>query len=317
MRKVKAERFAGVDVSKYSLDAMVVPDRKLFRQDNDEAGPKRLGVQLVVIEATGGYKRRLVEELALAGVPTAVVNPRKTRDFARSDGMLAKTDRIDAGVLARYADRMRPEPTHMKSRKELESSSLVSHRRQLVLDRAREKTRLEKAMFEWERDSVGSHIKWLDEQIARIEGQISKRIKEDGEMQKRDRLLQSVPGVGAVTSATFIASLPELGEAGSHQIGDLVGVAPVNHDSGSFRGRRMVSGGRPDVRCALYMAVISATRCNPVIREFYDRLISSGKCFKVAMTACMRKLLVILNAMARDGSTWDERRVREFHAATS
>ena len=186
-----------------------------------------------------------------------------------------------------------------------------------MLDRAREKTRLEKATFEWERDSVKSHITWLDEQITQIGGQISEYINHDDDMKERDRLLRSVPGVGPVASATLMASLPELGKVGAPQISALAGLAPLNRDSGKFRGRRSVWGGRPDVRCALYMAVISAMARNPAIKEFYDRLRASGKCFKVAVTACMRKLLVILNAMARDGSAWDERCMREFHAIAS
>ncbi len=324
MSKVKAERFSGVDVAKNRLDVMVVPGEKYFTETNDEAGAKRvtrrlkrLGVRLTVIEATGGYERLLASKLALAGLPTAVVNPRNARDFARSEGLLAKTDKLDAGALARYAERMRPDPTQMKSQEELEYSTLVSRRRQLVSDRAKEKTRLEKTIFDWERESVKAHITWLDNQIAEIDGKISKRIGEDGDMKKRDQLLRSVPGVGPVTSATIMADLPELGELDSRQIAALAGVAPLNRDSGKRRGRRSVWGGRSDVRCALYMAVVSATACNPVIRVFYERLRASGKGVKVAMTACMRKLLVILNAMARDGSAWNAGFTKEVHADAS
>jgi transposase len=313
-----------VDVAKARLDVMVVPDGKYFADSNDEAGTKRvagrlkrLGVQLTVLEATGGYERRLASQLELAGLPTAVVNPRNARDFARAQGLLAKTDKLDAGVLAMYAERMKPEPTRPKSREEMEYSSLVSRRRQLVLDRAREKTRLEKTIFEWERESVEAHIKWLDEQIAQIAGKISEHINHDDDLKERDRLLRSVPGVGPVTSATLTASLPELGKANKRQISALAGLAPLNNDSGSRRGRRSVHGGRIDVRCALYIAAVSAIACNPVIKVFYDRLRASGKGGKVAVTACARKLLVILNAMAKDGSAWDERRMREFHAIAS
>jgi transposase len=324
MRRVKADRFAGVDVAKARLDVRIVPGEKYFMERNDEAGTrrvasrlKRLGVQLTVLEATGGYECRLASELELAGLPAAVVNPRNTRDFARSQGLLAKTDKLDAGVLAMYAERMKPEPTRPKSREELEYSSLVSRRRQLVLDRAREKTRLEKTIFEWERESVAAHIKWLDEQITQIEGKISERIKQDSEMNKRNRLLRSVPGVGPVASATLMASLPELGGLGRNQISALAGLAPLNNDSGNRRGRRSVWGGRSDVRCALYMAAVAAIVCNPVIKVFYDRLRGSGKGGKVAVTACARKLLVILNAMVRDGSAWNEKLMREVHAIAS
>jgi len=270
-----------------------------------------------VLEATGGYERRLASELALAGLPTAVVNPRNARDFARAQGLLAKTDKLDAGVLAMYAERMKPEPTQPKSQAELEYSSLVSRRRQLVSDRAREKTRLEKTIFEWERESVESHIKWLDEQIAQIAGKISESINHDDEMKGRDRLLRSVPGVGPVVSSTLMASLPELGGVGRNQISALAGLAPLNNDSGARRGRRSVHGGRIDVRCALYIAAVSATVCNPVIKVFYDRLRASGKGGKVAVTACARKLLVILNAMVRDGSAWDKGHRREFYEAVA
>lgn len=324
MSKVKADRFAGVDVAKARLDVMVIPDKKYFMEDNDEAGVKRvaarlkrLGVKLTVIEATGGYERRLAWGLALAGLATAVVNPRKTRDFARSSGLLAKTDKLDAGALAMYAERMKPEPTQPKSRAELEYSTLVSRRRQMVFDRAREKTRLEKTIFEWEKGSVEAHIKWLDEQIALIDKKISERISEDGQMSERDRLLRSVPGVGPVVSATLIACLPELGRLGKQQIAALAGLAPLNNDSGARRGRRSVWGGRIDVRCALYMAAVAAVACNPVIKVFYERLTAAGKAGKVAVTACMRKLLVILNAMVRDGSAWNAGFMKEVHAKVS
>lgn len=324
MSKVKTERFAGVDVAKARLDVMVVPGEKYFAEINDDAGVKRvagrlkrLGVKLVALEATGGYERRLASGLALAGVATAVVNPRMARDFARAQGLLAKTDRLDAGVLAMYAERMNPEPAQPKSQAELEYSSLVSRRRQLVSDRAREKTRLDKTIFEWEKENVEAHITWLDDQIAQIEGKISERIKQDGEMNKRNLLLRSVPGVGPVVSATLMAFLPELGGLGRNQISALAGLAPLNNDSGSRRGHRSVWGGRSDVRCALYMAAVAATLCNPVIKVFYDRLRVSGKVGKVAVTACARKLLVILNAMARDGSTWDSGRERRILAAVS
>lgn len=324
MSKVNVNRFAGVDVAKARLDVRVIPGEKYFTQNNDAAGVKRvasrlkrLGVQLTVLEATGGYERRLASELELAGLPAAVVNPRNARDFARAQGLLAKTDKLDAGVLAMYAERMKPEPTQPKSQAGLEYSSLVSRRRQLVSDRAREKTRLDKIFFEWERDSVEAHITWLDEQIAQIAGKISEHINHDDDLKERDRLLRSVPGVGPVVSSTIMASLPELGKAGNRQISALAGLAPLNNDSGNRRGRRSVHGGRIDVRCSLYIAAVSATVCNPVIKVFYDRLRASGKGGKVAVTACARKLLVILNAMVRDGSSWNERRMREVHANAS
>jgi transposase len=321
---VKEDRFAGIDVSKTRLDVCVTPGGNYFSDDNDKAGNrrltarlKRLKVGLVVIEATGGYERRLAAELALAGIPAAVVNPRNTRDFARARGMLAKTDKLDAGVLAMYAERMKPPASQPRSREELEYSSLVSRRRQLVLDRAREKTRLEKTIFEWEKESVEAHINWLDERIAQIEGKIRERIGQDDGMKKRYRLMISVPGVGPVAGSTLMASLPELGKLGGKQISALAGLAPFNNDSGSHRGHRSIWGGRSDVRCALYMAAVVASVHNPVIKAFYDRLRASGKGGKAAMTACARKLLVILNAMVRDGGTWDHEYAMKTHAAVA
>jgi len=322
MKIVKDDRFAGIDVSKARLDVCVTPGGKFFQDGNDRAGIKhvaarlnRLKVKLVVIEATGGYERLLESELALAGIPAAIVNPRNTRDFARARGLLAKTDRLDAGVLAMYAERMKPEPTQPKTRDELEYSSLVSRRKQLVADRAREKTRLEKTFFEWEKQSVEAHIKWLGGQIERIEGKIRERIGQDGDMSHLYRIMTSVPGVGPVTGATLIASLPELGGLGGKQISALAGLAPFNNDSGSHRGHRSLWGGRDGVRCALYMAAVAAVSCNPVIKTFYERLRARGKTGKAAMTACARKLLVILNAMARDGGAWNPERAMKTHAA--
>lgn len=311
-------------MAKDRLDVMIVPGEKYFMERNDEAGArrvarrlKRLGVALSVLEATGGYERRMAGELARAGLACAVVNPRLTRDFARAEGLLAKTDKLDAGVLARYAQRMKPDPTQPRKPEELEYTAFVSRRRQLVSDRAREKTRLEKTLFEWERQSAEAHIAWLDEQIARIEKMIEERIGQDSGMKKRAQTLRGVPGVGPVVSATLMAFLPELGALDARQVAALAGVAPLNRDSGSRRGHRSVWGGRSAVRGALYMAVIPAIGCNPVIRAFYERLRASGKGFKVAVTACMRKLLVILNAMVRDGSAWNGECAREIHATAS
>lgn len=305
------ERFAGVDVSKARLDVAVIPDDVYFQERNDGDGVKNIasrlkkyGITLVVVEATGGYERLLTQKLSEAKVPTALVNPRQTRNFARADGTLAKTDKLDAKLLARFADRMRPSPTTFASAEHTEYGALVSRRSQLVDDRAREKARLDKTRFRWERESIKSHIEWLDKQISELDKQIEQRGEDDEEMRRKSQLLRSVPGIGPVVVSAILAWLPELGKIGGQQISALVGLAPVNTDSGNKIAKRRVLGGRALVRCKMYMAAVSAIIYNPVIKTFYDRLIAAGKSYKVAITACMRKLLVILNAMVRDGSTW-------------
>lgn len=320
--KTKVERFAGVDVAKDKVDVAVIPDGVHFTETNDAVGAgrvssrlKKAGVALVVLEATGGYERTVFYRLAESGVPTSVVNPRQTRDFARAEGLLAKTDKLDAALLARFADKMRPAATIAKSMKDREYEALVSRRDQLVSDRAREKTRLDKTIFEWERASMEAHIRWLDERIAELDAQIEQRGEDDDDLCRKIRLLKSVPGVGPVVSAALLANMPELGSLDGREIAALAGVAPLNHDSGRRLGHRRVWGGRGHVRSKLYMAVVCAIRFNGVIKEFYERLIAGGKPFKVAITACMRKLLVILNAMIRDSSSWGAPKKRIFHAA--
>lgn len=305
--KTKVERFAGVDVAKDKVDVAVIPDGVHFTETNDAVGAgrvssrlKKAGVALVVLEATGGYERTVFYRLAESGVPTSVVNPRQTRDFARAEGLLAKTDKLDAALLARFADKMRPAATIAKSMKDREYEALVSRRDQLVSDRAREKTRL---------------VRWLDERIAELDAQIEQRGEDDDDLCRKIRLLKSVPGVGPVVSAALLANMPELGSLDGREIAALAGVAPLNHDSGRRLGHRRVWGGRGHVRSKLYMAVVCAIRFNGVIKEFYERLIAGGKPFKVAITACMRKLLVILNAMIRDSSSWGAPKKRIFHAA--
>lgn len=322
-KKALTQLFSGVDVAKDHLD-VAVPPGEYFTELNDDAGVnrtssrlKKYGVTLVVVEATGGYERRLMAALSKAGVPTALVNPRQTRDFARAEGLLAKTDKLDAMLLARFADKMRPAVTVAKSKEDQEYAALVSRRDQLVGGRSREKARLDKTWFEWERASVEAHIRWLDERIAELEAEIERRGEGDDERGRKGRLLRSVPGIGAVVSATLLASLPELGSLDGRQISALAGLAPLNKDSGRRTGHRRVWGGRSSVRSKLYMAAVCAIRFNPVIKAFYERLIASGKVFKVAVTACMRKLLVILNAMIRDDSAWGAPKKREIYATAA
>lgn len=305
----EAAVFAGIDVSKSELEVAVGEEG--WSVSNDAAGiadlVRRLGNRepaLVVLEATGGHETAVVAELISASVPVVVANPRQVRDFGRSTGQLAKTDRIDARVLALFAERVRPEPRPVPDEAAREFTALLARRRQLIEMLTAEKNRLHTAP-EAVRKGIQQHIRWLKRQLGGVDADLDGRIKESPVWRAREDLLRSVPGVGPVLSRTLIGELPELGRLNRREIAALVGVAPLNRDSGTLRGKRMVWGGRSSVRAALYMATLTSTRWNPVIAEFYDRLRERGKPPKVALTACMRKLLTILNAMARDGALWD------------
>jgi len=260
---------------------------------------------LVVVEATGGYARRLVAELIDAGHDVARVNPRQVRDFARSLGQLAKTDRIDARVLALFAEKVQPRPCEKVPENQAQLDALLTRRRQLVQMKASEQVRLHQAEMREVRKSVSHMLDELRAEIDDIDGQIAQLIDDHDDWSARVQQLATVPGVGPVTSRTLVAELPELGQLDRQKIAALVGVAPINRDSGAFRGRRCISGGRAQVRTTLYMAALTARRCNPVIRAFADRLKKAGKAPKVILTACMRKLLIILNTMARDNTNWN------------
>jgi transposase len=284
----------GIDVSKGALDVQVRPSDAQWSVTNDEAGIRSLVAQLqiaapaqIVIEATGGYELAVVSALAAAGLPVIVVNPRAVRDFARATGQLAKTDQLDAGLLARFAEQIQPEIRPLADAEQQELDALLTRRRQLIEMLTAEKNRLQQVFVvrgTRVRKSLTAHIAYLT--------------------RERDDLLQSAPGVGPVLSFTILAALPELGRLDRKAIAALVGVAPLNRDSGMFRGKRMIHGGRAPVRTALYMGALVATRHNPVIRAFYQRLLAAGKPKKVALTACMRKLLIILNAMVRHQAPW-------------
>lgn len=303
-------KFIGIDVSQKSLElaergkdsTLSFPNtpagiRKLLKQFNKE------DVELIVVEATGGYEYQLVTTLCKAGLPVALVNPTRVRRFAQASGQMAKTDRLDAHVLAHFAQAMRPDVWVLKSEVEEQLNLLITRRKQLVDVIAAEKNRLSTARDQ-AKDSIQRHIQWMKAELAELEGQMTALLHEQPEYHQKVEKLASVPGVGDLTALTLVARLPELGLINRQQIAALVGLAPVNKDSGNRRGKRRTYGGRSAVRCALYMATLSATRCNPVIREFYTRLLANGKEKKVALTACMRKLLVILNAMARDQQSW-------------
>lgn len=304
--------YVGIDVSKLSLDVATVPAVESWSESNDEKGScklvERLSKQnprLIVLEATGGYESLVAADLAAAGLPVVVVNPRQVRDFAKATGRLAKTDAIDAHVIALFGEAVKPDVRPLKDAHISEMSSLISRRRQLIGMIVSEKNRLSLAALNVRR-SIVSHIKWLEKQICDIDDQMEKTIKESPLWREDDNLLRSVPGVGKVLSTTLLARLPELGKLNRHQIAALAGLAPFNRDSGMFRGRRSVWGGRAEVRSVLYMGVLAAIRHNPVIKSHYHSLRDSGKPAKVAITACMRKMLVILNTMMKSRTKWQE-----------
>ena len=304
-------KFVSIDVSSQQLDMAYHGQEAVYTVTNDDQGIhdlvqrlQRGQVVLVVLEATGGYEAQVVAALAAAGLPVAVVNPRQVRDFAKATGKLAKTDAIDAGVLAHFAQAVRPQPRPLSDQETRQLQQLLARRRQVVEMLTAERNRLH-TCGKGVRSRIEAHIDWLNQELKRLDEELQDRLRNSPLWRQKDRLYRSVPGVGSVLSCTLLAELPELGKLNRKQIAALVGVAPLNRDSGKLHGRRCIWGGRAQVRAVLYMAALSATRFNPVIKAFYERLIAAGKVPKVAITACMRKLLVILNAMTRDGTHWN------------
>lgn len=307
--------FIGIDVSQARLDLAVRPD-KTWSVPHDEVAIASLVEQLstlqptlIVLEATGGLEIPLTSALATAGLPVVVVNPRQVRDFARASGLLAKTDALDAQVLAHFAERMRPQPRPLPDTEARALAALLTRRRQLVEMLTAEKNRLGSASASI-RKSLRAHITWLERELQRTDTDLTHAIQQSPVWREKEELLRSVPGVGPVLTSTLLANLPELGTLTHKQIAALVGVAPFNRDSGTLRGKRTVWGGRAQVRAVLYMNAVVAVRFNPVIRAFYHRLCRAGKAKKVALTACMRKLLVILNAMLKHRTPWHQTEVR-------
>jgi transposase len=304
-------RHVGIDVSKERLDVCSLPDGGTFSVANDRAGIDELlarlleGVrpELVVLEATGKYERPAAVAVAAAGIAVAVVNPRQARDFAKAAGRLAKTDRIDAQVLARFAGAVGPRPSVLPDEEARVLQDILVRRRQLLEMIVAEKNRLQMASEAVAR-RIAAHVRWLEKELGRVDRELDEAVRESETWRANEELLRSVPGVGPVLARTLLAELPELGTLPRRRLCALVGVAPFNRDSGTFRGKRQVWGGRAPVRAALYMGALVATRHNPVIREFYERLLAAGKPKKVALVACMRKLLSILNAVMRDRVPW-------------
>ena len=306
------ETFVGIDVSKAQLDVAIHLQDGARDFPNDSKGIKKLvaflqnlAPTLVVLEATGGYEMPVACALGAAQVPVAVVNPRQTRDFAKSTGRLAKTDAIDAAVLAHFAHAVRPEVRPLPDGDARELQALVARREQLQDMVTAEKNRRGTAI-ESLRAGLAKHIAWMEKQIAALDSVLDRMIRSSPIWREKDETLRTAPSIGAKTSSKMLARLPELGTLDRRQIAALVGVAPFNHDSGPFRGERHIWGGRADVRSALYMATLSAIRWNPVIKELYQRLKAKGKKSKVALVACMRKLLTILNAMLKNNTPWQD-----------
>jgi transposase len=302
--------FVGIDVSKQQLDVAVRPSEVTWVVAHDEAGLSALVARLrdlaptlIVLEATGGWEVAVAGALAAAALPVAVMNPRQVRDFARSTGTLAKTDRLDAQLLAQFAEAVRPEPRPLPDAQAQELTALLQRRRQLVEMLTAEKNRLTVASRRI-RPQLQAHIEWLHKQIAQFDEDLRQLIRASPLWREKDDLLRSTPGVGPVLATTLVAALPELGRLTRRQIAALVGVAPLNRDSGTRRGRRAVWGGRAQVRAVLYMSTVVAVRHNPVLSAFYQRLRAAGKAPKLALTACMRKLLTILNAMLKHHTRW-------------
>lgn len=300
----------GIDVSKATLDVHVLPTQVSWSVPNNEAGIQELAQRVarlmperVVLEATGGYEKEAALALALLTIPVAVVNPRQVRDFAKAMGRLAKTDRVDAEVIALFGERVRPEPRELASDQLQDLEALVTRRRQIQQMIVAETNRMESAAPAV-RLRIQAHLRWLQEELSAVDESIRSAIEQCPLWRARDELLRTVPGIGEGTSHKLIAGLPELGQLTSKKISALVGIVPYNRDSGTFRGQRRIFGGRADVRTTLYMATFSAIRCNSIIRAHYNSLRGRGKPFKVAMVACMRKLLVILNIMVRSNSPW-------------
>jgi transposase len=300
----------GIDVSQDVLDVALYPTGTPFQVANDGAGHADLVAHLadtvptvIALEATGGYERGVVAALVAAQLPVVVLNPRQVRSFADATGQLAKTDRLDAAVLAHYAAALHPAPRPIPDAAQQELAALVGRRQDLLMMRMAEQQRL-RTLPPTLAGPVREHIQWLRDQLKAVEATISARIAAHPQWQADSRLLQTMKGVGPIVSATLVARLPELGRLGRSQIAKLVGVAPLARDSGKTRGKRRCTGGRADVRTALYLAALVASRFNPVIRAFYQRLVAAGKLKKVALVACAHKLLTILNAMLRDRTPW-------------
>lgn len=302
----------GIDISKDKLDVMILPARQYMSIANEQAAIeeliksfKKLSIDRIVLEATGGLELLASSLLAKAGLPVLVVNPRKVRDFAKASGRLCKTDKIDAEVLAEFAMKMQPELRALKDEESQALEALVNRRKQIVGMLGMEQNRLRRSNKVLQ-EGIKQHIEWLKKQLVKIEKELKESIHASAAWKQKADLLESTPGVGQVFSSSLIAKVPELGKINRREIASLIGVAPLNRDSGMYRGSRRIWGGRANLRAVLYMATISAIRHNPAIKAFHERLRKAGKKPKVAITACMRKLLVILNTLVKNKTRWTD-----------
>lgn len=307
----------GIDISKNQLDLSILPTKQSMSFDNSPTGCQELATalkplqpDLIVLEATGGFENMVTGILVSAGFKVAMVNPRQVRDFAKATGRFAKTDKIDAAVIAFFGEVIKSEPRTIKDEVTQKLTALVTRRRQLVDMLTSEKNRLSNSHQSVHQD-IRETIAWLENRLHDIDKDIASSIKTNTLWQKKAGILTSCKGIGKVTAITMLSLLPELGALNRRKISALVGVSPFNRDSGRVRGKRYIFGGRAAVRAVLYMAALSASRWNPVIRDFYDRLKASGKATKVALTACMRRLLTILNAMIKTEQKWDQSRLQQ------
>lgn len=312
MNDTKVEKFVGIDVSKATLDVCIEPAVQTLHVAYDEPGIKQIIARLkevnptlIVMEATGGLEVRIATELAGQGLPVAIINPRQARDFAKATGQLAKTDQVDAAVLAAFARAIRPQVRPLKDADTRVLDDLVSRRRQLINMRVQETLRRGTAASRLLEKSLDKHIAWLDKQITQIDTDLTQRLRASAVWRTRDDLLRGIPGVGSVTTLTLLAKCPELGRLNRREIAALTGVAPLANDSGKHRGKRCIWGGRADVRAVLYMAALSAIRCNDTLKAFAERLKKAGKPPKVVIVACMRKLLTMMNAMLKNNTPWN------------
>jgi transposase len=311
MANSPAQAVVGLDISKKQLDIAVRPQGLSFTAPNTEAGIARLlrrlqklNPQLIVLEATGGYEFLLVAALAGEDLPVAVVNPHQVREFARAAGRQAKTDKLDAQVLAHFGEAMRPEPRPLPTPEQQQLTALMRRRGQILGMILREKNRLEQTHIDAVRRDIRENLSWLSQRLKQMEKDIQALIHQSPLWREKDCLLQSVPGIGPVIARSLITYVPELGVLSGREVASLIGVAPFNRDSGRFKGKRMIRGGRGHVRSLLYMGALVASRFNEIIRDFYHRLLAAGKPKKLALTACIRKLLLMLNAMLKKQQPW-------------
>lgn len=305
------KKWVGIDVSKRALDVCIRPNNERQSIEYTDEGLRVLIERLrqesptrIVVEATGGLEVRLTSALVEAELPVAVINPRQVRNFARAVGILAKTDKIDAQVLAHFAEAVNPTPRELPDGDEQQMKMRLARRRQMIDMLTAEKNRMEQVPADM-RKEIQAHIRWLENRLKKLEKELTQRVQANPALKAKETMLRSVPGVGPVVSMTLVTDLPELGRLNRKQIASLVGIAPINRDSGQFKGRRFVSGGRAHIRSILYMSSLSAVRRNAVLKAFYQRLRTAGKAPKVALTAVMHKLLIILNAMVKHQTFWD------------